>query len=254
MNVEKYLNARIRSAAITRFFYASLSALVLAGCLATPTTPIEAENTNVIQPSVRASFNVNGGNRAASEARSGHAIEIGYQNTRVSSNQSLSGGQAPVNHNSTIFLSPNQLKNDFDFTYSDISWRMREFGGRPFGFEVFAGIGQSSLGLTVTSPAQRASRHFNTTGLQLGFGLMWRMNPSSSLHAHTSYYFAADTGVSDIEKYELYYANAFHKNLSLRAGYADWKVKGFGESGMSDFQLHFAGPNLVLDCNFNLGD
>lgn len=254
MSVEKHQNARFRSAALARLFSWILTTLVLAGCQAIPTTPIEAEDTNVFQPSVRASFNVNGGDRAASEARSGHAIEIGYQSTRVSSNQSLSGGQAPVYYNGSTFLSPNQLRNDFDFSYSDISWRMREFGGRPFGFEVFAGIGQSSLGLAVTSPAQRASRHFNTTGLQLGFGLMWRMNPSSSLHARTSYYLAADTGVNDITKYELYYANAFHKNLSLRAGYADWKVKGFGESGMSDFQLHFAGPNLVLDCNFNLGD
>lgn len=92
MSVEGHQNARIRSAAITRFFYGSLTALVLAGCQAIPTTRIEAEDTSVFQPSVRASFNVNGGDRAASEARSGHAIEIGYQNTRVSSNQSLSSG------------------------------------------------------------------------------------------------------------------------------------------------------------------
>lgn len=126
--------------------------------------------------------------------------------------------------------------------------------GGSFGIELLAGLGQSSLGLAVTSPSQHATQDFNTTGIQLGFGLIWRTSPSSSLHARAAYYFTSGTGVSDITKHELYYANAFHKNLSLRAGYADWKVKGFGESGMSDFQMHFAGPSLVLDCSFNLGD
>lgn len=252
MNLEEHREPGIHCAFLARLVAGILATLMLAGCLAT--TPIEAEDTGVFQRAVRASFNVNSGNRAAAEPRSGHAIEVGYQGARVSSNQLLSGSQPPVIHNGTTFSSPNQLRNDFDFSYADISWRMREFGGGPFGVEIIAGIGQSSLGLAVTSPAQSAYRHFNTTGLQLGIGLMWRASANSSIHARGSYYFAFDTGVNEITKYELYYANTFHKNLSLRAGYADWKVKGTGDSGMSGFQMHFAGPSVVLDCNFNLGD
>lgn len=129
MNVEEHQESGIRNAAFMRSFAGILTSLVLAGCQAIPPTRIEAEDTDVFQRAVRASFNVNGGSRAASETRSGHAIEIGHQGTRVSNNQSLSASQNPVIHNGTTFLSPNQLRNEFDFSYSDISWRMREFGG-----------------------------------------------------------------------------------------------------------------------------
>ena len=253
MNLEEHREASIRCGVFLHRIAGILVTLALAGCLAT--TPIEAEDTGVVQRGVRASFNVNGGNRPASEARSGHAVELGYQDTKVSSNQPLSGTQPPVILNGRTFSGPNQLRNDFDFSLLDLSWRMREFGGGPFGVEIFAGFWQSSLGMTVTSPAQSASRDFNNSGLQLGAGMIWRASASSSIHARGSYYFApGDAGVKNITKYEFYYANALFRNLSLRAGYSDWKVKGFGDSGMSDFQMHFAGPSLVLDCSFNLGD
>lgn len=237
-----------------RCFAGLLTPLFLAGCLATPTTRIEAENTGVIQRAVRASFNVNGGGRPAAQPRSGHAVEIGYQGTKVSGNQTLAAGQPPVIHDGTTFSGPDQLRNDFDFVYTDVSWRMREFGASPFGFEFLAGFAQASLGLAVASSAQRATRNFDTVGLQYGLGLMWRTSASSSFQARGTYFLSASTGVNEITKYEIYYANAIHKNLSLRVGYADWKVGGAGESGMSDFQMHFAGPAVVLDCNFNLGD
>ena len=238
----------------SRLAAGALASLILAGCAGNSTTRIVGENTSVFQPAVRASFNVNGGGRPASETRSGHAIEIGYQGTRITSDQSLQSGQPPVIHNGTTFLSPDRLKNDFDFSYSDISWRMREFAGSKFGIEVLAGLGFSSLGLTVSSSTQRASQNFSNTGLQFGFGLIWRSSSESSIHARGSYFIALDNGVSDITKYDIYYAYAIHKNLSLRLGYSDWKVNGFGESGMSNFQMHLAGPALVLDWNFNLGN
>jgi hypothetical protein len=245
---------RLRHAAYPRVFAGMLATVALSSCQTTLPTRIDAEDTNVFQPSLRASFNVNGGERPASEARSGHAIEIGYQSTKVSSNQSLSPGQLPVVHNGTTFSSPNQLRNDFDFSYADVSWRMREFGGGRFGMEFSAGLGQASLGLAVSSAMQSAARNYSNTGLQLGLGFMWRTSPASLLNARASYYLAMDTGVSNITKYELYYAHAIHKNLSFRAGYADWNVNGFGDSGESDFHMHFAGPILILDCSFNLGD
>lgn len=254
MNVAEHQYAGIRSTVCARLCAALLVTLVLAGCLATPTTRIEAENTNIFQRAIRASFNVNGGERAASEPRSGHAIEIGYQGTKVNVDQSLSVNQPPVILNGMTFPSPNQLRNEFDFSYTDISWRMREFGGHQFGVEFLAGIAQTSLGIAVASPAQSAVQNFNTGGLQLGLGPIWRTSPSSSLHARATYYISTSTGVNSLTKYELYGTYAIHENLSLQAGYADWKVDGRGESGTSDFHLHFAGPAVRLDWNFNLGD
>jgi hypothetical protein len=196
MYIEDHHKFGVCSATFARLIAGTLATSILAGCLAT--TPIESDNKDVFQPAIRASFNVNGGDsRPASETRSGHAVEIGYQGTKVSSNQSLASGQPPVILNGTTFLSPNQLNNQFDLSYTDISWRMREFGGRPFGVELSTGLELSSLGIAVSSHAQHASQHFSSSGLQLGFGLIWRASTSSSLHARASYHITSGTGVNN---------------------------------------------------------
>lgn len=232
----------------------TLTAAALSGCLVTPTTPIEGNNSNVAQASLRASFNANGAGRPAAEVRSGHALEIGYQHTSLSSSQSLSASSPPINLNSTSFTGPAQVNNNFGLSYLDAVWRIREFGGRPFGFEILSGLGSASLDVAVDSPTQHAFQNFGSTGLELGLGLIWRSSESSSFHLRATQYFGFDKGVNDISRFDLYYANALFRNLSVHAGFSDWRVKGTGDSGMSDFEMRFSGPALMLEGAFNLAD
>ena len=230
-----------------------LAALPLSGCLVTTTT-IEGENTKTFLPAVRASLNLNGTDHEASEIRTGDAIELGYMSKKISSEQTLSSGQLPVIHNGTTFTSPQQLRNDFNFSFADISWRRREFLNTALGLEFSAGVGYSSLDLAVSSPTQHAAESYSNTGVQLGIGFIYLLSPGSSIHAGAVGYSSFDYGVRDVTRYEAYYAKALHKNISLRAGYADYKVDGRGHEGMSSFHLHFAGPTLVLEGSFNLSN
>lgn len=180
------------------------------------------------------------------------------QKRKGGDSQSLLAGQAPIVLNNTTFNVPNQLQNDFDYNFANISWRWRKFfAEHSLGLEVTAGAGFASLDLAVSSfvpPVQRASDHFVTRGPQAGIGLIWRLNPSTSLQGRVSEFIAVDDeGVNRMSRYELYFAKAFHDNLSLRAGYAAWDVKGQGQYYNSDFQLRVSGPVLALDWDFDTG-
>jgi len=225
-----------------------LAALSLGGC-GLATTRIDAEDSRVFLPAARATLDLSEGKQPPSQAQTGHAVEIGIAGARGSDSQSLPAGQAPIILNDTVFLPPQDLKNEFAFSFADVSWRWRRFSGEgSLGLEVLAGLGYSSLGLTVSSPAQRASDHFATWGPQAGLGLIWRMRPTTSLQARAVGFLSGATlGVNETFRLELSVSQAFHENLSLRVGYAVWEVKGQEQASMSDFQLRFSGPMLALD-------
>lgn len=238
----------------THLLTVMLAALILGGC-GTATTRIDAEDNRVALPALSANINFGDGTQAASELHTGNAIEIGIAKAKGSDSQSLVTGQPPVILNGTKF-SPDQLRNDFNYDFANVSWRWRKFfSERSLGLEVSAGAGFSSLNLAVSSSTQYASDHLYSRGPLARVGLIWRLNPSTSLQGRVSAFLSSsDHGVNSMAHYELFYAKAFQDNLTLRAGYAIWEVNGEGLPGMSDFQLRLSGPALALVWDFNAGN
>jgi hypothetical protein len=246
MNCEKHLQA----ATFARLLVGICAVSVLSGCITA--TPIVADDPHVFLPSLRASVSLDDDKQAASEPKSGRAVEFEFVKTKGSDTQSLPAGQSPIILNNTSFAAPQQLKNDFDFNYADISFRWRKFfKERSLGLEVSGGLGHTSLDLTVSSLTRSASQHFGTYGPQGGIALIWRMRPSTSIHARISGFVSkSSTGVTNFGRYELFVAQGLGENLALRAGYAKWEVNGSGDIGQSDFRTTFSGPVLDLGLNF----
>ena len=247
-----------RQQATTRYV---VSARLLAGLLATmglsgclTSTPIVADDPHVFLPSIRAAVSLDDDKQAVSEPQTGKAIEFEYVRAKGHGEQSLSPGQAPVYYSGTTFTTavPQQLINNFNFNYADISFRWRKFfKERSLGLEVTGGIGHTSMGLTVASPTQRASDQFGNYGPQGGVALIWRMRPSTSFHARLSgFVSSADTGIKDMVRYELFVAQSLGDNLALRAGYAKWGIDGDAGYAKSNFKSTFSGPVLDLGWNF----
>jgi len=252
MSIAEHQKTGTRYAA-ARILAMMLATLALTGCGFLPTTQINAEDNRVFLPALRADINFGDDKQAVSEPHTGNAIEFGIAKAKGNDSQSLMTGQSPIILNGTTFNAPQQLRNDFDYNFANLIWGRRQFfSERAVGLEVTAGVGFSSLDLAVSSPAQRASDHLFTRGPQAGVGLVWRLNPSTSLQGRVSEFIsAADQGVNRMTRYELFFAKAFHENLTLRAGYAVWDVNGEGQYNMSDFQLRASGPALALDWDFN---
>ena len=248
--MSQYQQAATRYVIFARLLFASFATLALTGCITA--TPIVADDPHVFLPSVRASVSLDDEVKTPANPQSGRAIEFEFMKTKGSGNQTLASGQQPIYFGNTTFTAPQQLRNDFDFNYADVSFRWRRFfRERSFGLEVSGGIGHTSLGLTVSSPTQIASQHYGTYGPQGGVALIWRIQPSTSLHARISGFVSkSSTGVSDLGRYEIFLAQALGDNLALRAGYAKWEVNGQGGVGLSDFRTTFSGPVLDVGLSF----
>ena len=240
----------IRCAVSARILAILFSTFVLSGCLSS--TPIVADDPHVFLPSIRAAVSLEDNKQVLSEPQTGKAIEFEYVRAKGHGEQNLSTNQAPVYYNSTTFTPPQQLTNNFNFNYADISFRWRKFfKERSLGLEVTGGIGHTSMDLTVASPTLRASDHFGNYGPQGGVALIWRMRPSTSFHARLSgFVSSADTGIKDMVRYELFVAQALGDNLALRAGYAKWGIDGDAGAYKSNFKSTFSGPTLDLGWNF----
>ena len=247
---EDHQQAVTRYVASASLLAALLAVSTLTGCITA--TPIVADDPHVFLPSLRASVSLDDDTKTPADPQTGHAIEFEFVKAKGSGNQSLAAGQQPVIFNNTTFTAPQQLRNDFDFNYADISFRWRKFfRERRLGLEVSGGVGHTSLGLTVSSPTQRDSEHFGTYGPQGGVALIWRMRPSTSFHARISGFVSnSSTGISDFARYELFFSQALGDNLALRAGYAKWNVNGDDGAGKSNFRTTFSGPVLDLGLNF----
>jgi hypothetical protein len=112
------------------------------------------------------------------------------------------------------------------------------------------GLGHSSLGLAVSSNTQSAARRLSEDGLQGAVGLIWRVSSRSSVNLRASR-FVNDSFNSRRE--ELFFALGLGEYVSLRAGYADWKVtNSTGMFGLDSnpIELNFSGPTLSLGLDF----
>lgn len=221
---------------------------MLGGCT---TTTINADGKNVAVPSMRVAVNLDDG-PASAAPHTGHAIELGHARAKGRGDQTLSTGQNPILFGNQTFAAPQQLRNEFAFNYTDISWRWRKFfGERVMGLELSAGVAHTVLDLSVTSATQRASGNFATNGVQGGVGFVWRMASATSLHARAAGYASSNaTGISNLGRYELFLSQALGDNLALRAGYAKWEMTGKSGELTSRFRVSFSGPTLELGLHF----
>lgn len=228
-------------------FAALLISVVFAGC--TTTTPLVMNDNGVFQPSLSASFNLSETEKAASHPQTGHAIEIAVVKEKGGSTQSLASGQAPIIFSGKVFSAPQQLRNEFDMTHTSVSWRWRKFfRERALGLEVTTGLGYSSVGLAVSSSTQSASGRAGEYGPQAGVALIWRTESGSSVHARVSGFLS---GASKFSREELFYDQPLGQNVSVRAGYAHWKVTNSDTVfGVNDFEMNFSGPTVNLGLNF----
>jgi hypothetical protein len=252
----------MKTCAFLRPFAGLLSAVALAGCqIFQPTSPINADDTGVLLPSVSVAVSLDSREKAPSELQAGKAIEIGVMGAKGNGDQNHTDQQLPIVLNDTQFIAPQRIRNDFDFNYAHISLRGRKFFSEsPLGVEYSGGIGRSSLGLAVSSATQHASARFRNYGVQAGLGLIWRIKPSTSLLARGSIFQSnfqlhildsqQDWGINAFERYELLLTQGIDDNLSLRVGYAEWEVNGTSGAGMSDFRITFSGPVFDIGLNF----
>jgi len=234
----------------SRLLIGAFAGLALGGCSGPGTTRIDAKDNPVFLPSLRASFTFAKGNEATSEPQDGQAFEVGISGARGRDSQALAAGQLPVSLGGKTINGPEQLKNEFDFSFTSVSWRLRKSLDRTMAFEVLVGAGYSRLDLTASSSTERASEHFSTLGPQAGVGLIWRVHPTTSIQARYTRFVAALDGVNRLAQGEIFLVKALHENLIVRAGYAGWEAKGTHISFSSDFRLRFSGPALGLELSF----
>jgi len=244
-----------RFATFVHFIGGLLLTMTLGGCASNSTTPIQARDNTIALGELRIAFNSDH-NKQAALPHAGEAIKLGITRTRGSADQSLTSGQLPIILGNTTFAAPQQLKNDFDFSYADISWRKSFYNEDKFGTELSIGTGFASVGLRVSSPTQTASKQIENGGIRAGIGLIYLLSPSSSIQARGSIFGAPlqQTATKEIRRLELVYAKAFLDHFRLRVGYTSWQVSGVDDRGSiypaSDFKLVFSGPILALDLEF----
>lgn len=228
---------------------AAFALLTLGGCEST--TRIEARDQSVVLPSLRASFNFGKGAEAPSNPRDGHAIDFEGFYGKASDTQSLQAGQSPIVLDGKTFAPPVQLQHEFRFTYGDVSWRWRKFfGGGSVGLDVTAGMGVAGLDLRTSGGGQQAVRDYSTRGAQGGIGLVWRLQPGSSLQVRVTEFASLNEGVDRISRAEVSFAQALSPYVTGRLGWAGWEVRGGSLSSDSDFRLRFSGPTLGLQFDF----
>lgn len=229
--------------------------LALSGCNNVSTTRIDARDNTVSLGQLRMAYNFDHEKNAALP-HTGNAIELDVTKTKGSDIQSLSSSQLPITLGNTTFYGPQQLKNEFDFTYYELSWRNRLFIENKIVMEISVGAGYSLVDLKTSSASQNAVDRVQSSGVRGGLGLIYLLSPSSSIQARGSAYYAPlqIRAADSIARVELVYAKAFFDNFRLRVGYSAWQVYGHSLNALSlpnsDFKLDFSGPIAALDFEF----
>ena len=232
-----------------------LGLVLLAGC-ATETTNISVSDNGVFLPSGRMSIDISPEVSNPSVPHGGHGLELGASGGRGEDRQEINTGQDPVVFGGRTFNAPAALEHDFKFRFLEAAYRYRRFLGtsQRFGIEVLGGLARAELDLTVSSPAQSAREEMESPGIVGGFGLVWKLRPTTSLQSRLSLFASGDEdGVSNAQRFEVHVAQAIGRHASLRAGYADWKVdsdRDFDTATRSPIRTRFSGFALGLDLMF----
>src|SRR5258706_3027618 len=200
----------------------ALVAATLAGCV-TQNTTIDVDDRSVFIPSARVSVPLSKQQEPHSEPQTGHALEIGYTQTKGSGSQSLGAGHEGIRFGWQTFNPPRELQYEFDYKHAELYYRYRIFlRSRPsLGFEVLAGIVNSRLDLSASSPGQRAHERLSSAGLSSDVGAILKLLPKTNLQARYSYFCCRETRR---DRTELSAGQAPRANASIRGGYTLWDV------------------------------
>ncbi len=233
---------------------AALAAFLLAGCFSfsgPPSSTIEASDSGVLVPTVRTSIDI-GGRGAPSEARDGHAIEVGWSRGSGEDQQTLPAGQPAVRFGGQTFNAPAQLRHEFDYRFLEVAYRFRWFFGGDVGIEALVGVAHASLDLAVASPAQRATDSIDSAAFTTSFGLIGRLRPGTSVQGRVTLFASgSNSDVSDAQRFEVAVVQSVWRNAALRAGYVYWSMDSDREdSGTSPIRVKFSGPMLGFDLAF----
>lgn len=265
MSAEKFRQVSVRYFTFALLRAGILIPLALAGCATSSktTTPVDVRSGSVAAKNLRMAYNFDQ-EKKPSFFHSGNAIEIGISNISGNADQAIASGQKPVILNQVVFNGPQQIWNEFDFTFYELSWRHREKLDNQFGMELSFGAGRTEVNMKSSSAAQIASQQFRSNGARVEYGLHYFLSQTSSFQARAKIYWAPiflEPGIHGIGMLELVYAKSFHDNLNLRAGLSRWKVSGYDDSSFwdaqniyhpskSDIELDFFGPTISLNLEF----
>src|SRR4051812_48896565 len=222
---------------------AALLAATLAGC-STGNTTIDVDDRSAFIPSARLTVPLSRLDEAPSEPQNGHAIEIGYTQTKGNSSQSLGAGQETIRFGGQTFIPPRELQYEFDYKHAELHYRYRKFlsSSPNLGFEVLGGVANSRLNLTASSLGQGAHEKLSSAGISGGVGAIWKFRPGTSLQTRYSAFVASETRGN---RTELFAVQALGANASIRGGYTWWYVRAdanpIGFDSGSEVAVRFRG-------------
>ena len=227
---------------------AALVTALLAGCSSGPSN-IRINDFAAI-PSARVSVSLTKPTAAPAFPQNGHAIEASYTGAKGNDKQELETGDDPVIFNGVTFPSPNNLRHEYRWKYGEVLYRWRKFfgGSQVFGMEAFGGVGHGILYLASTAPGRAASQKFNTTGLALGVGGIWKLRPATSVQLRLTVFGGEKEGITGASRLDVHLVHVLASNVALRGGLTHWSVSV--NRFQSDVRANFGGPAVALDINF----
>jgi hypothetical protein len=229
------------------------AACLLAGC-GTKATNVEIGDL-VFLPDLRLGGSFDG----AEGLQRGGGFELYATRASGSDTQRQTPGEPPVRYMDQVFDPPGEphLQHEFRFNFLSASYRYRERMPQsaltpvPLWVEVLAGVARAEVDLRVTSVLREVSGLVDSSGVVVGGGLIFDLAPATRVQARGSV-FIGSPGERDIQhalRLELFLAQALGKHLSVRAGYAGWRLTS-AASNASKIHLDLHGPALGLELNF----
>lgn len=225
-----------------RAFVAATTAALVAGCVNSPRTALDVDESGVITPSAR--FVIG--------AQDGVGFELGVSGARGRASQSTRAGDPPVEIGDGSFPSPDALRNEVQVRIADAAVRLRRFTGDGLlGLELLGGVSLMWVDITTTNAQRSASEDRTATGLLLGIGGIWRVRPGTEVQAR--YSLASSFGdwlyETDVHRVELALAQALGRHVSLRGGYQVWSIDS-KSPGSSEVNARLRGPMLGVEITF----
>ena len=230
------------------FFYLLLAAAFLAGCAG---NDIHV-NDGAFLPSARMSVGLSKHEGAPTTPQSGHAIEGSYHGARGHTEQERETGDDNIDYQGVTFVAPVELNHDYSFRSGEIMYRWRKFFGQrqSFGVEALGGVGHNIFYLTTTAAGGLAASHkFNSTGLALAVGGIWRFQPQTSLQVRITSIGGSSKEEVSASRFDLHVVHAVSRNVAVRGGLTSWSVD-VERTGNSDIRASFGGPAVALEIAF----
>lgn len=202
-------------------------------------------------PSARMSVGLTKHEGAPTAPQSGHAIEASYHGAKGHTDQEREVGDDPLIFQGIVFAPPVDLNHDYSFRSGEVMYRWRKFFGQSqnWGLEVLGGVSHNIFYLTTTGGGASASQKFNTTGIALGVGGVWRFIPSTSLQVRLSFLGLNDREEVTANRFDVHVQHALARNLAVRAGITSWAID-VERSGNSDIRARLFGPAVALELAF----